>query len=267
MNDLRRELAPITDAGWAAIDDEARRTLFRRLAGRRLVDFHGPLGWEASALSSGKARRTPPLHPAVEARVRQPQPFVELQATFEIERAELDAIDRGSPAADLSSVREAALSAALAEDRAIFHGYPEACITGLIPAAEEATLRIPAEIETCPGVVAEALSILRSHGVDGPYAIALGPPAHTALSRSTLGGYPVLEHVRRLVDGPILWAAAVDGAVVVSTRGGDFSLTTGRDFSIGYLDHDATRIHLYVEESFTFRVLGPEAVVPLHPAA
>jgi uncharacterized linocin/CFP29 family protein len=50
---------------------------------------------------------------------------------------------------------------------------------------------------------------------------------------------------------------------VLSTRGGDFELTVGQDFSIGYLDHTATSVRLYLQESLTFRTLAPEAAVPL----
>jgi uncharacterized linocin/CFP29 family protein len=81
--------------------------------------------------------------------------------------------------------------------------------------------------------------------------------------RTTEAGYPVIEHVRRLLDGPIVWAPALDGAAVLSLRGGDFELVVGRDFSIGFLDYTQTSVRLYLQESFTFRVLSPEAAVPL----
>ena len=75
---------------------------------------------------------------------------------------------------------------------------------------------------------------------------------------------PVLTpDVRRLVDGPIVWAPAVEGAVVLSTRGGDFELSVGQDFSLGYLDHGKDRVRLYIQESFTFQPLSPQAAVPL----
>jgi uncharacterized linocin/CFP29 family protein len=77
----------------------------------------------------------------------------------------------------------------------------------------------------------------------------------------------VIEHVRRLLDGPIVWAPAVDGAVVVSLRGGDFELAVGQDFSIGYLAHSASTVTLYLQESFTFRPLTAEAAVPLKYAS
>jgi uncharacterized linocin/CFP29 family protein len=69
--------------------------------------------------------------------------------------------------------------------------------------------------------------------------------------------------VRRLLDGPIVWAPAVDGAVVVSLRGDDFILHVGQDFSIGYSSHSDTTVKLYIEESLTFLNFAPEAAVPL----
>ena len=76
----------------------------------------------------------------------------------------------------------------------------------------------------------------------------------------------ILAHVQRLVDGPIVWAPAVDGAIVMSLRGGDFELVVGQDFSIGYLAHTEETVDLYIQESFTFRVLADEAAVPLRYA-
>ncbi len=47
MNNLHRELAPISDSAWAQIEEETSRTLKRYLAGRRVVDVQGP-GWHRS---------------------------------------------------------------------------------------------------------------------------------------------------------------------------------------------------------------------------
>ncbi len=66
-----------------------------------------------------------------------------------------------------------------------------------------------------------------------------------------------------MVKGPIVWAPAVDGAAVLILRGGDFELHVGQDFSIGYTIHDETTVSLYLQESFTALVFGPEAAVPL----
>ena len=182
-------------------------------------------------------------------------------------REALVAIGRGASTPDLDSVLIAARAAAIAEDRAIFQGYEAAGIDGIFPASTAQKLTIPSDYGQYPDVVAEATHRLRSEGVSGPYGIALGPRCYTGLTRSTLRGYPIINHVRELVDGPIVWAPAADGAVVMSMRGGDFELIIGQDFSVGYLDHTSTSVLLYLQESFTFRVLSPEAAVPLTYAA
>jgi uncharacterized linocin/CFP29 family protein len=264
MNGLYRELAPISDAAWQQIDAEASQALKRTLAARKLVDFEGPLGWHASSVDLGRTDllNSAP-HPGVGARLRTVQPLVEIRIPFQLARNEIEAIDRGATDADLQPVIDAARVAALAEDSAIFYGYREGQITGICEAAAEATLPLTDDYTRYPDVVAEAVNRLRMASVDGPYAIALGPRCYTGLTQTRDAGYPVIEHVRRLVEGPIVWAPAADGAVMLSLRGGDFQLTVGQDFSIGYLDHTATSVQLYIQESFTFRINSPEAAVPL----
>ena len=77
------------------------------------------------------------------------------------------------------------------------------------------------------------------------------------------GGYPLFDHLRRILDGPLVWAPGVDGGVVVSLRGGDFLFECGQDIAIGYDSHDAENVELYFVESFSFRVATPEAAVAL----
>lgn len=263
MDHLRRELAPVSQAAWEAIEQEAANTLKEMLAARKLVDFEGPLGWEASSVDLGRVQHLEASpQPGVEARVRKVLPMVELRATFELARDELEALDRGAPDVDLQPVVEAARNAALAEDKAVFYGLEAAGITGIAQAAPEA-LALSDDYLRYPDVVAQALERLRTAGVAGPYAIALGPRCYTGLTQTRDAGYPVIEHVRRLLDGPIVWAPAADGALILSLRGGDFQLSVGQDFSIGYLDHDAAHVRLYLEETCTFHVNTPEAAVVL----
>ncbi len=264
MNDLLRDLAPISAEAWTEIEEEARRTLTATLGARKLVDFVGPLGWGASAISLGRSDRLKSEpHKGVEARLRRALPLMELRIPFDLSRDELEAVGRGADDPELDPVREAARAIALAEDKAIFHGYRDGDVGGIVQAASDSKCALSEDYTEYVGVVAEALYKLRAAGVDGPYALALGPRCYTGLHKTLEGGFPVIEHVRKLLDGPVVSAPAVDGAVVMSMRGGDFELTVGQDFAIGYLEHNATRVRLYLQESFTFRVLSPEAAVPL----
>jgi uncharacterized linocin/CFP29 family protein len=264
MNHLRRDLAPISDAAWTEIDAEAERTLKHFLTARRLVDFAGPEGWTKDAVPHGHVEDITQAPPGVRARVRTVRPLVEYRAEFWLELAELEGIDRGARDIDLDPVRDAARRIALAEDEAVFQGNAAASITGMV-ATSHPKIAISDDYRDYPQSVARAVAMLQTSGVAGPYAVALGPRCYTGVIETTqMGGYPVLEHLRLISGGPVLWAPAVDGALVVSLRGGDFELTVGQDTSIGYIDHDDTNVHLYLEESFTFQVFTPEAAVHLH---
>lgn len=263
---LRREQAPISSKAWAAIDAEARRVLETDLAGRRVVDLEGPHGWESASVPLGRAE--PQQHvllEGVETTLRRSQPMIELRIPFTLSRAELDDLDRGSDDPELSPLIKAAIRLARAEDTAIFHGYAPGGILGMSEHAAHAPLPISTDYERYPRAVAEAMNTLKHAGVGGPYAIALGPRCWAGLMQAPIGdgGYPVIEKVKLLLDGPIIWAPAVDGAVVLSLRSGDFVLHLGQDVSIGYSSHDDASIRLYLVESFTFRLLTPEAAVPL----
>ncbi len=265
MNHLFRSKAPISEEAWAEIDEEARTSLKELLAARRIVDVAGPHGWSYSSEPTGRvAAVEPPSGLEVQARVRQVQPLVELRTPFTLSRTELDAIDRGACDADLDPVRFAARRAAMAEDRAVFHGYAAGGITGLTEASPHESVIISSDYDAYPSFVATATARLKLAGVTGPYAIALGPRCYTGvIEQSEMGGYPVLEHLRLILGGPVVFAPGVDGAVVVSLRGGDFELVLGQDLSIGYLDHDVDSVELYLEESFTLKVCAPEAAIYL----
>jgi uncharacterized linocin/CFP29 family protein len=265
MNHLLRKLAPISGAAWSTIDEEARRVLKLKLAARKLVDFCGPLGLEAAAVNLGRVEslQAGPTAGVAAAR-RRVQPLIEIRADFELSRAELNDVDRGRKDPDLAPLIDAATRMAHAEDAAAFHGYAAAGIRGISEASAHPELTLSDAYERYPQSVAEATRLLRLAGVDGPYAVALGPRCYTGLMQATgSGGYPVLEQVRRVIDGPIVWAPAVDGAIVVSLRGGDFELSVGQDLSIGYAGHDDESVQLYLFETFTFRVLTPEAGIAL----
>jgi uncharacterized linocin/CFP29 family protein len=264
MNNLHRELAPISEAAWAGIEDEARRTFIRNLAGRRVVDTVGPAGPTLSAVGTGHVRPLDPPAGGVLVRQRQVQQLVELRVPFTVTRQAVDDVDRGAQDSDWQPVKDAARTIALTEDRAVFHGLAAAGITGIAPSSSNRPIALPTDTRQVPDAVAAALSALRLAGVDGPYSLALSADAYTAVAETTDYGYPVRDHIARLLpDGEVIWAPALDGALLVTTRGGDYELRIGQDVSIGYLSHDAERIQLYLEESLTFLAFTAEASVPL----
>ncbi|PWF22665.1 family 1 encapsulin nanocompartment shell protein [Corticimicrobacter populi] len=261
MNNLHRELAPISSAAWAQIEEEVARTFKRSLAGRRVVDVQGPLGPDLAAIGTGHQRGIAAPLDGVQARQREVRQVVELRVPFELSREAIDDVERGADDSDWQPAKDAATQLALAEDRAIFDGYEAAGIIGVRQGASTTRLSLPPDLADYPTVIAKALEQLRLEGVDGPYTVVLGADAYTAVSEASDQGYPVLEHIRRLVNGEIIWAPAIQGGSVLSTRGGDFAFHIGQDLSIGYQSHTDSSVRLYLQESFTFLLLTTEASV------
>jgi uncharacterized linocin/CFP29 family protein len=264
MNHLLRSLAPISDAGWKLLDDEAQQRVTPALAARRLVDFSGPHGWEYSSTNLG---RTSVLGSApcegIAARQRRVLALIEVRADFELSREQLRDADRGADDSDLESLDRAAHRIAVAENVAVFHGW-EGAITGVGEASPYDSVSLGPDPNGYPQKIAGAVERLLQAGIVGPYGLALGPEQYgRVVSTVEHGGYPLLEHLHKIVDGPIVWAPGVQGAVVLSQRGGDFVLESGQDLSIGYDSHDGDVVRCYLEESFSFRVATPEAAVTL----
>jgi uncharacterized linocin/CFP29 family protein len=263
VNHLRRELSPVLPGAYRIIEAKAQEVLSLYLAARKLVDFDGPHGFAYSAVQLGRSREIA-VAPGVEARLRRNQPLMELRVPFELPLAELDNVARGADDLDVDAVAEAARKLALLEDRAVFYGEDAAEIEGISKASTHKPIPLNSDFREFPGQISEALALLHASGVDGPYAIALDADAYEALLKAAgTGGYPILQHINKLVDGPVVFAPALRGALVMSLRGDDFKLTVGQDVSIGYLSHDQHTVKLYLEETFTFRVLGPEAAVSI----
>ncbi len=263
MNNLHRELAPISDAAWAQIEEETTRTLKRYLAGRRVVDVRGPAGAALSAVGTGHLLPIAASMDGILARQREVKALVELRFPFELDRQAIDDVERGANDSDWQPAKDAARQISFAEDRAVFDGYTAAGIVGIRQGTSNPAMPLPPDVRQYPDAVAQALSQLRLVGVNGPYTVLLGAEAYTALAETSDHGYPVLEHVKHLVEDRIIWAPAIDGAFVLTTRGGDFDLHIGQDVSIGYLSHNDNTVRLYLQETFTFLLLTSEAAVAL----
>jgi len=263
MNNLHRELAPVSDAAWASIEEEAKRTFTRHVAGRRVVDVSGPDGLALAGVGTGRVTAIDPPGDGITAGLREWRPVVELRVPFTLDRSEIDDVERGSQDADWQPVKDAARAIAYAEDRAIFDGYAAARITGVRESSSNPALTLPSEVREYPDVVSQAVSALRLAGVDGPYSLLLSADAYTAVSETSDHGYPLRAHLARLVSGEIIWAPAITGALVLTGRGGDYELRLGQELSIGYASHDAAHVELYFTESFTFAAYTAEASVSI----
>ncbi len=265
MDLLKRDLAPITTAAWDQIDEEARRVLELHLAGRKLVDFSGPFGWKLGGVNTGHLKHLEKgTIEGVRYGVREIKPLVELRSPIVLPILELDYVERGAKDINLDPVIETAERVAHAEDSAIWHGFKDGQIEGIIPSSPHAPIDV-ASLSDWPRAIEAAKEVLRLAGVNGPYALAAGIEAYDELIGAGVDGYPLRKRIEEnIIDGGIVWAPALKGgAVLLTTRGGDFELTVGEDLSVGYAGSDRKEVELYITESFTFRVLEDKAAILL----
>ncbi len=263
---LRRENAPVSDQAWAEIDSEAARTLQGNLVGRQVVDFSGPHGWELGAVNLGRLDQT--KQGAVPYGIRAVLPLVEIRIPFSLSQWELDNVTRGAEDADLDPVVEAATKAARFEDEAILAGFKPGKIMGLAQLSENKPLTMPRAVDNLPQTIGKAIQSMIANGVCGPWSLVVPSDTYYELYATGKGGMPTYRILHDLLDGgQILPSAVVKGALLVSQRGGDFELTVGKDYAIGYSSHNADTVEFFLTESFTFNIADPAAAVVLKAGA
>ncbi|MFP4054568.1 MAG: family 1 encapsulin nanocompartment shell protein [Phycisphaerae bacterium] len=265
---LKREFAPISDQAWNELDSEAARLLRENLTGRRLVNFSGPHGWEFAALNIGRLEvANKKTDDGVGWGVRKMQPIVEVRVPFVLPQMEIDNVARGAGDVDLDPLQEAIEKAARFEDKAIYHGFGDADMQGIIANYGQEVVTLPADGGDFPKAIGQALKALSAAGIGGPYALVLGTDEYYDLMQAGSGGYPPHRIIEDMLEGgDILKSPVVSGGVVLSTRGDDYELAVGKDFSLGYANHGRDSVELFVTESFTFRINEPRAAVPLSKA-
>ena len=264
MTDLfRREMAPIVDKAWHEIDLHCSRILKGNLSGRKVVDFAGPLGMTFAAVNLGRLTAGAAAAGEVAWGLHSVLPLVELRVPFTLGIWELDDVERGARNPDLKALGEAARKAAAFEERAIYHGFPGGNMQGMLEASPHPPVALHADPDRLTESVESALLAIQEAEIGGPFALVLGTTPYKSLMVGSPKAFPLRQRIEALVTGGIHWSPVLEGGAVLSRRGGDFELTVGQDLAIGYKNHDAREVHLYLTESFAFRVLEPAAAVAL----
>lgn len=262
MDLLKRSLAPITQEAWKEIDDQAKNVLKGSLSARRVVDVKGPFGWDFHGWPIGRLSVSDaPFVEGAEHGIRQIQPLVEVRVPFSISRWDLDDISRGSKTTDLSALEDAARKLAMFEERAIYTGMDSGCIVGMAGASGGDSVTVPDDDEGLVQAVAQATMTLKDRSVDGPYCLICQKELWKRIM-TVSKGYPLKKRLEALADKVVL-SPMVNRSFMISSRGGDMELVLGQDISIGYSGTSQGMVDLFLTESFTFSVPGPEAIVPL----
>jgi uncharacterized linocin/CFP29 family protein len=271
MDLLKRELAPIPTEAWTEIDAQATRSLSALLSARKVVDVSEPMGTNFPGVPEGRLEY-PEQQPAggLSYGIHKVHHLVEARIPFELDIREMDNVVRGAKDVDLSPLEEAARKIAFFEESVVYHGLPEANVTGLKVCNRGECLTIGKTPEKLLECIADGITSLASRSVEGPYAFVVGPKLWSLMS-AHFQGYPVKMQAESILGGQVILSPYLSGefendACLVSTRGGDMELVLGQDLAIGFEKATSDSVRLYFMESFTFRILEPAAVIPYSTA-
>lgn len=260
MDILKKELAPLSTRVWEEIESRAAEILRSRLSARKVVRVDGPKGWNFTAVPEGRLDLVDDTGD-VKAGVYRVAPLSEARVRFTLNRWEMDNLNRGAKDIDLHSLDAAVEKIADFEEKAIYHGFKAGGIVGLSEAAAHKPVVFGKDGSSIMESVSVALITLRASHAQGPCTLVVGTKAWMALNKE-IQGIPLVERIERLIDGSVVHSLAIDGAFLLPYDNENLELTVGQDFAIGYESHDTKDVTLFLTESFTFRVLDPNLVVP-----
>jgi uncharacterized linocin/CFP29 family protein len=265
---LRRSAAPLSEKVWKAIDGTAVNMAKQTLVARRIADLDGPRGWNhvATQLGTFRSASVPHAENGVRFSVPDVMLLTEIRCDFKLSWASIDIFERVGPTLEPEPIEDAARRMALSEDRLIFHGGSHT--PGLLSSPDSPRIALSDWAKPGRAVtdLLTAVEKLDELGVKGPYEAILSPPHYYAYLKTTGegGSYPAAKQlgivIHRVYSSPV-----IDGGVLLSSRGGDFIITVGGDFAVGYRSHDEQFVHLFCVETVAAQLQTPEALCLIRP--
>lgn len=263
MNILKKQLAPLSDKAWEEIIDQSSEIFKIYLTARNFVDIDGPNGMEYGGVSTGRLIISDKnTKEGINYGLREVKPLVEIRKPFELDLWEMDNVDRGAKDIDLEPLEKAAKQMALFEENLIYKGFKEGKVEGLDKSSIYPKVKLPNDPNAFLKVIGEQIMAFNKNGVEGPYSLIVNDTKWQEIV-GLANGYPIVKQLEEVIGVNVIINHGDFNSYLVSKRGGDFELSIGMDQSIGYEGHDTEKVQLYFTESFTFRVIGPEAVIVL----
>ncbi|KAB3525941.1 bacteriocin family protein [Alkaliphilus serpentinus] len=256
---LKRDLAPLSQEAWEEIDSRAADVLKSHLSARKVIKVNGPKGWDYSALPKGRLDLIEEEEGGVCSGLYSVQPLIETRISFELDRWEMDNVIRGAKDIDLEPLEEAAHKIAMFEENAVYNGYQQGQIQGLIEATSHNIL-LGRDANSIMEALSKGMLILQHAYSNGPYTLIVGDKGWNLINM-VVNGYPLKKTIEALLGSPILYSPIVKDALLIPYDHEDLEFTIGQDFSIGYESHDSKKVKLFITESFTFRVLDSNIIV------
>jgi uncharacterized linocin/CFP29 family protein len=270
MRYLPREDAPIGDRVWSMIEEAVIGPAKMQLAGRRLLDIHGPFGLGTRTLDH-KEREIGHEATFGDARARMTAPDTTpiplIYSRFELAIREVAAAEEKGSLLDLDAPARAAIACARLEDDVIFNGSPDLRIDGLLTAPKASRVQLGDWWQLGQPVedLIKASNALDAAGFPGPYTAALAPSLYNVLFRRYQEtSLTQLEHARLVIAGGIVKAPTLaSGGVVLASLRHFASLVIGQDMTPAFVGPAPTGYEFVIMESIAPRITVPEAICVL----
>ncbi len=259
MDLLKRELAPLTEKAWEEIDARAEEVFETQLTGRKTVHLEGPKGLDYNVISKGKLGIIKGDKDEVRSSEYKVTPLIETRYTFELNRWEMDNLERGSKDVDLGPLEDAVKKMAKFEDNAVYNGFASGNIKGMMEMAKK-SLSFGSDDSSIMGSITEGMIMLQEAYADKPYSLIVGKEAYEKI-QSQVKGYPLIRRIEEVTGSEVVFSDEIEGALLIPYDHDDLELTIGQDFAIGFEEHDSKNVKLFITESLMFRVLDPDIIV------
>jgi uncharacterized linocin/CFP29 family protein len=283
---LGREDAPISTALWEKLDATMIQAAKSQLVGRRLLHIEGPFGLGLKfvplgdmvvsydgddLLSEGseQAEEAAEIFMGIEPEMVASSvlPLALLRHSFSLGLRDLASAERDGLPLDLSTLAEAAIACAQAEDRLVFNGSDELGVSGLLNVVGSQTIKLGswAKVGQAAEDLIKAVSALDAAGFHGPYSLALAPSRYNLLYRRyPQGNSTEFAHLQPIVTDGLLKAPALkEGGVLVASGVQFASIVIGQDMAIGFVGPSEGDLEFSVSESLALYVKQPGAVCVL----
>lgn len=244
-----RDLAPITNNSWKEIDERTTEVLKSYLSARKVVRVNGPFGLDFNAITEGRLENIVDEGELCYGNYKV-LPLTESRIEFEMDRWELDNIERGARDIDYEPLEKAAEKIALFEEKVVFETL------------EKFSKEIPLgkDFESIMDAISKGIIQLRKAYQKGPFNLVVNEEVYMRIL-SANSSYPLEERIEELIGGKIIFNHVIDGAYLLPHNHEDLELTIGQDFTVGYQSHTEKTVRFFITESFTFRVLDPSLIV------
>lgn len=259
MDILKRELAPISQSVWDEIDNRAREVFESYLSARQIVSLKGPLGLNYTVVPEGRIGVNEEKD-GVNYGLYKVKPLVETRVEFELDKTELDNLERGALDLELDSLEEAVRKSALFEENAIYNSLENAQIKGLDEASKNDPIQLGESSSDIMEAVTDGMLKLKEAFVGDNYVLVVGPKIWKKINKLS-ENYPLMRKLEETLGNKVMFSHVVDGALLLPVDHGDLEMTLGKDFSIGFDSVNGNKVKFFIMETFTFRVLDPAIIV------